>query len=264
MSESSDSPGTVDLESSRSVDLSLQEQRSRAQGRSMRGRGRGRGRRSRGRGARGSGQRRGRGRGRSAPVVPDQPELSDRERVNQMREERRRQTRDLIQTVPVGTLRALVQQLTDREPGLVFDLCEGAAGGGDPEREPGVTLTTPAWCTCTNCIEMPTDLERKCCSCLPRNCVSQRLELETLVLDPQVLALGHRYHRDMLGRARERVDNYNKSMRHSAYRNFTLWRHGRLGQGKRKVIPSCVIRKIRNKFPSSTNTYTGFQPGRFV
>lgn len=88
--------------------------------------------------------------------------------------------------------------------------------------------------------------------------------METLVLDAQVLALGNAYHRDMLGRYGQPVEEYNKSMRHSAYRNFTLWQHGRLGEGVRRVIPSCCVWRVRDAFPDLHGVYTGFVPGRFA
>ena len=51
-----------------------------------------------------------------------------------------------------------------------------------------------------------------------------------------------------------------RSMRLAAYRTYTLWVHGRLGQRQRRVIPSCVVNLIRLKYleldPSS---YVGFE-----
>ena len=51
----------------------------------------------------------------------------------------------------------------------------------------------------------------------------------------------------------------NNRKRYTAFRNFTSWVHGRLGQHKRIPIPMCVTKKIRQKFPSPDGNYTGFQ-----
>ncbi|XP_052281356.1 uncharacterized protein LOC127878869 [Dreissena polymorpha] len=218
-----------------------------------RGRGVARGRVGGRRGGRGRG---GRGRGDEVRIA-----RSDKERLEALWAERKQQMRDVVKDMPVDELRELVLKLIDREPGLVIDLCEGAQAGDNPPPTP--EPLQPAWCTCGNCRAMATDLENVCCKCLPRNCVSTRAEIDRLVLDPQVLALGHTYYRAVLARQRERIEDAHKRNRHCAYRNFTLWRWGRLGAGVRRVIPSCCVLRIRAQYPSPTGQYVGYIPGRF-
>ena len=52
-----------------------------------------------------------------------------------------------------------------------------------------------------------------------------------------------------------------RQYRLTAYRQFVCWmfRGEKLGKGKRVVIPSCVIRKIRDHFPEPDGQYTGFK-----
>ena len=86
-------------------------------------------------------------------------------------------------------------------------------------------------------------------------------EMELYVLDPGVLGLANVYRADLLaGNAR----HDNEARRHDAYRQFVLWRHGRLGHGVRRVIPSCCVWQIRNRYPSQDGHYTGFLPNRLV
>ena len=51
-----------------------------------------------------------------------------------------------------------------------------------------------------------------------------------------------------------------------AYRQFCLWAHQgeRLGKHKRRVLPSCVVGAIRQRFPAEKNDYTGFLEAREV
>lgn len=81
----------------------------------------------------------------------------------------------------------------------------------------------------------------------------------TVVLDELVLEVAMRYHNDVLAEPRD--DNINRSRRHAAYRQYIMWIHGRLGAGHRKVIPSCCVWQIRDKFPEVSGQYVGFLEG---
>lgn len=85
-------------------------------------------------------------------------------------------------------------------------------------------------------------------------------DFQVICLDEGVLAVAQMYRRDLL--AVNDNNSFNDRNRHAAYRQFILWQHGRLGAGHRRVIPSCCVLKIRNKYPDPRGHYTGFIPGR--
>ena len=54
---------------------------------------------------------------------------------------------------------------------------------------------------------------------------------------------------------------YSRSLRHAAYRQFCWFVHARLGRGARRIIPSCVVNKIRADYPNYDGHYVGFKDG---
>lgn len=63
-------------------------------------------------------------------------------------------------------------------------------------------------------------------------------------------------------RADVRAEEWNfetNELRKAAYRQFILWKYGRLGKSNRRVIPACVVLKVRECFPSPNGTYMGYR-----
>jgi hypothetical protein len=48
-----------------------------------------------------------------------------------------------------------------------------------------------------------------------------------------------------------------KNFRYHAYRSYALYIHGLLGKFNRKVIPACLVKRIRDMYPSDGG-YTGY------
>ena len=54
-----------------------------------------------------------------------------------------------------------------------------------------------------------------------------------------------------------------RTLRLAAYRQFTLWAHGKLGRRVRRIIPSCVVHRIRSTYPEHSGIYHGFEYALF-
>ena len=120
--------------------------------------------------------------------------------------------------------------------------------------EPTPPRSVPDWCTCGKCRPMAQEVENKCCK--PKKCITLTSRFAKLCLDPDVLELCIRNRSDIRN---DREDNSTRAFRKAGYRQFILARHGHLGKGNRRVCPSCVVLKIRERYPSVTGVYMGFR-----
>ncbi len=106
---------------------------------------------------------------------------------------------------------------------------------------------TPTWCVCGNCRPMAQEIENKCCK--QKKCITFSSRFSKICLDPDVLELCIRNTSDIRN---DHEDNSTRAFRKAAYRQFILARHGYLGKGNCRVCPSCVVIKIRERYPSVT------------
>ena len=112
----------------------------------------------------------------------------------------------------------------------------------------------PDWCVRRRCRAMPQEVGNKCCKL--KKCITFSSRFTKLCLDPDVLELCIRNTSDIRN---DREDNSTRAFRKAAYRPFILARYRHLGKGNRRVCPSCVVLKIRERFPSITGVYMGYR-----
>lgn len=128
----------------------------------------------------------------------------------------------------------------------------------EPSQNP-TSGSVPDWCICGKCQPMPQEIENKCCKL--KKCITLSSRFSKLCLDPDVLKLCIRNTGDIRN---DREDNSTRAFRKAAYRQFILARHGHLGKGNRRVCPSCVVLRIRKRFPSITGIYMGYRERRYI
>ena len=181
----------------------------------------------------------------------------------------------------LGSLRHICTDLLNRSPGAYADYISMGDGNlgetdvdeaydrhqqqqeGDNDNVPSPNRARPQalpWCKCGRCRQMPTQVERKCCR--PRrdhHCITLTGEFQRLCLDNMVLEIAMRANEDIL--LAEAPIRNNAAYRHSAYRTYIYWQHGRLGAGNRRVIPSCAVWSIRTSWPDPLGVYKGYVEG---
>lgn len=150
--------------------------------------------------------------------------------------------------------RLLLELLSNGRGSLDYakNLIAGVAGDPDPEGSP--ENEAPEWCICGVCRSMPTPEEDKCCG--KRVCVTSYELFQNICIDREVLTVAVRARCDIRV---EEPDYSSNSFRKAAYRQFILWRFGKLGRGNRKVCAACVVRVVREAYPALDGQYLGFR-----
>ncbi|CAB4017121.1 P2X purinoceptor 7-like [Paramuricea clavata] len=126
------------------------------------------------------------------------------------------------------------------------------SSAGPPEQHNPLPTSAPEWRVCGYCRPMPQEIENKCCR--QKNCITLTSRFAKICLDQDVLELCIRNTGDIRN---DEEDNSTQAFRKAGYRQFVLARHGHLGKGNRRVCPSCVVLKIRGRYPSVTGVYMG-------
>ena len=129
-----------------------------------------------------------------------------------------------------------------------------------------VPVTVDQWCSCENCVEMENDFEQVCCRTNAEQIVGNRFGVEQCISRTESfrdVCLNTNVLEAAIGAWRSFTDEplqvNNRSYRFIAYRQYISWIFGWLGRDVRKVIPSCVVQKIRTTFPATDGIYVAFQ-----
>ena len=159
-------------------------------------------------------------------------------RIKNLLHERENSTRRRGDQLSNAKLRELVNNVITRQPSMVFTVLDLMENNED--RSINNNDESLLWCVCGNCKEMPTMAENVCCGYT--ECLAKSAEYALLVMEPMVLNIANGYRNDFFGLDEtNNNEEYNKNLRHAAYRQFTMWRSGYLGAKNRKVIPSCCV-----------------------
>lgn len=106
---------------------------------------------------------------------------------------------------------------------------------------------------------MPTEQENVCCKRV--TCLTCYTAFTSICLDRDVLEVCIKVRCDV------RAENFILPWRvfsKAGYRQFALWRYGKLGRDNRRVLPACAVRRIRERYPAPDGNYMGFRLHLFL
>ncbi len=129
-----------------------------------------------------------------------------------------------------------------------------------------IPIKLDEWYSCENCIEMENYFECECCRGNAKQIIGKRFGVERCISRTEAfrdVCLNINVLEAAIGAWRTFTDDpmeiNNRSYRFIAYRQYISWIFGWLGKDVRKVIPSCVVQKIRTTFPAEDCVYIPFQ-----
>lgn len=158
-----------------------------------------------------------------------------------------------MKTVPKEDLELIILETSAHGQGSLEYIRTTLRNAKEPVNPPSAS-EQPPFCKCGNCREMPTQIENKCCS--NSRCLRERQIFKKISLDVDFLRQSIRERADYRA---ETFDFSNRSLRKAAYRQYVLWRYGKLGRGNRRVVPSCIVLCIREQYPSPNGLYMGYR-----
>ena len=163
-----------------------------------------------------------------------------------------------LSTFPRPVLENFVRRVLHLHPKLRRELVPPP----NPPIYPGGPPEAPEWCYCGRCCPMATEAEQLCCRLCQGQCIldTNAEQLHQVVCSREVLTIALRVMNNDYAYDDEPINN---KLRHVAYRQYIMYKFGRLGAGSRCVLPSCVFVWTREHYPSQNGQYTGFRPVRF-
>ena len=77
-----------------------------------------------------------------------------------------------------------------------------------------------------------------------------------ICLDRGVLELAIRARCDIRA---DLTDYSTQRYQKAAYRQYTLWKYGKLGRGNHRILPFCVVTMIRQSYPAPDGRHMGYR-----
>ena len=174
---------------------------------------------------------------------------------------------------------------TPQRPGRLFDRwaagerlntqepAQPAAPAPEPVRAaPRTRRRRQPVCTCGDCPpDMPTRVEQKCCmeedlssthltDFRQGTCIYNCEEIKHLFhrVSLRICWLSQRQYLHMTGDDLHFRHMKNENYRYHAYRSYVKYIYGLLGKFNRKVVPACLVKRIREFYPSDSGSYVGY------